>query len=80
MCMHTYVSNYEKIKVWVQYDLVNDHQCCMFSTVCDSMEKVVKLITCVVGFEGILLIAAVSNITQTYTTRKWQKYHGTVNM
>lgn len=52
----------------------------MFSTVCDYKEKDVKLITCAVGFEGILLIAAVTNITQTYITRKWQKYHGTVNM
>jgi len=51
----------------------------MFSTVRDNAEKDVKGIACVVGFEGILLIVAVTNITHTYTTRKWQKYDGTVN-
>jgi len=51
----------------------------MFSSVCENAERDVKGLTCVVGFEGILLIAAVTSITQTYTTRKWQKYDGTVN-
>jgi hypothetical protein len=52
----------------------------MLNTVRDNPEKDVKSITCVVEYEGVLLIVAVTGITQTYTTRKWQKYDGTVNI
>jgi hypothetical protein len=51
----------------------------MLNTVCDNPEKDVKRITYVVGFEGILLTVVVTNITQTYTTRIWQNFDGTVN-